>query len=108
MEEDTVRAPEIVVDVPIEEIGTGEPGDDINGSESLIEPTPLKTYTTVAVDIYGRWYVLSHEHPSWEQEKKNKGKKNTGFERCIVKNAFTCEKERAMKMREKTKGKKKR
>jgi len=47
-------------------------------------------YTTVCVDIYGRVYDLAKEHPSWEQSQKNKGKKDNGFEKCIVKTAFTC------------------
>jgi hypothetical protein len=41
------------------------------------------------VDIYGRVYDLRHEHPSWEMEKKRKGKKKPLYERCIVANAFT-------------------
>jgi hypothetical protein len=45
-------------------------------------------YTTVCVDVYGRVYDLRKEHPSWEQAKKNKGKKDAVFERCIVANAF--------------------
>lgn len=58
-----------------------------------------KKYTTVAIDIYGRVYDLSKEHPSWEQAKKNKGKKDTGFERCIVADAFTCTVERCAEMK---------
>lgn len=46
-------------------------------------------HTTVCLDIYGRYYDLSKEHPSWEQQKKSKGK-SAIFQRRIVRDAFTC------------------
>lgn len=67
-----------------------------------------KDYTTVAIDIYGRVYDLSKEHPSWEQAEKRKkaGRKNTGFERCIVRDAFTCTREECAKLKVKNKKRK--
>jgi hypothetical protein len=62
-------------------------------------------YTTVAIDKYGRIYDLSKEHPSYEQSKKNKGKKSTGYEECIVVNAFTIPVDEVKKLGRKKKGK---
>lgn len=58
-------------------------------------------YTTVCIDIYGRVYDLSMEHPSWEQAKKSKGKQKA-FERCIVKDAFTCTIEECARLKAKS------
>lgn len=41
------------------------------------------TYTTVALDKYGKYFDLRFEHPSWEEKKK-------GVLVCTVVNAFTC------------------
>lgn len=38
-------------------------------------------FTTVCVDSSGRIFDLSFEHPSWEQTKRGRGKKFTGFGR---------------------------
>ena len=62
-------------------------------------------YTTVCIDIYGRVYDLAIEHPSWEIARKNKGKKNTGFERCIVRDAFSCTVEECTRLKKKAKTK---
>lgn len=59
-------------------------------------------YTTVCIDIYDRVYNLSIEHPSWEQKKNAKGKQKI-FQRCIVKNAFTCTIEEYEKLKSKSK-----
>ena len=47
-------------------------------------------FTTVCIDRYGKVYDLSIEHPSFVLEKKNKGKKNTGFAKRNIVDAFTC------------------
>lgn len=62
-------------------------------------------YTTVAIDIYGRVYDISKEHPSWEQVKEARrkagGKKvNESQLRCIVVNAFTCTREECQRLKE--------
>lgn len=61
-------------------------GDEERNSDP--QERSVSRYTTVAVDIYGRVYDISKEHPSWEQKKK-------GSDRCIVCNAFTCTQEEA-------------
>ena len=66
----------------------------------------MTTYTTVCIDIYGRVYDLSEEHPAWDQAKKRKGKKEAIFERCIVKNAFTCTIDECERLKKNSKKKK--
>lgn len=46
-------------------------------------PNPPIQFTTVVKDLYGKYYDLRYEHPSWEQHKK-------GSERCIARDAFCC------------------
>jgi len=61
-----------------------------------------KTYTTIAIDKYGRVYDLSKEHPSYEVHKKTKAKGTKEHqERCIVVNAFTCTIEECQKLKNK-------
>lgn len=62
----------------------------------------MKKYKTVCIDIYGRVYDLSKEHPSWEQAKKSNSKKS-GFERNIVRDAFTCTVEECARLKAKSK-----
>lgn len=64
----------------------GEGGKDSTTGES--NPNPPIQFTTVVKDIYGRYYDLRYEHPSWEQHKK-------GSERCIARDAFYCTLEEA-------------
>jgi len=66
----------------------------------------LASYVTVCIDIYGRVYELSKEHPSWEQFKKSG--KQSGDEKCIVRNAFTCTIKKYKKLKAKSKKKKSR
>ena len=59
-------------------------------------------YTTVCLDVNGRYYDLSKEHPNWELHKKNRGKEVI-YQRRFVVNAFTCTVEEYKKLKRKNK-----
>lgn len=68
--------------------------------------TTYQSFTTVCIDIYGRIYDLSKEHPSWEQIKAARRKSPDGVVnesqlKCIVANAFSCTEERCQELKEK-------
>lgn len=72
----------------------------------------MSVYTTVVIDIYGRVYDISKEHPSWEQLKQARQeagtkKVNESQLRCIVKNALMCTIEECENLKNKAKRKKK-
>lgn len=66
----------------------------------------MTKHTTVCVDVNGKYYDLSKEHPDWELYKRNKEKykgKRIIFQPRFVKDAFTCTVEKCEILKHKNK-----